>query len=372
LAAVRQASAEFTAAIILGDEKQVMAFLQRGPEFLNVRLETNDDDTPLTLAVRRGKLSLLKIMLKSKCDPNRATETDQTPLSVAIDTHQPTLLSCLLDFGSDPNPILPERDPLYQCIQTNQFEAFELLMKAGADTTERGEDGRTALMMAACLYRGDRYVSALLAANVDVDSVDEDNETALFYACESPDSIASVRLLLEAKANVNHKNEEGLSPLVLIINKASYMNTEPPLPMVKLLLWHNADQNQVCPLSDGDCSAVRLAQRRGFIGLYTTMCLYDSALSWFGRAAVLRRKQDMLTHARAMLHTGPACFQSRLGASACRAAGEVIVLECLNEVQKEYFLGAIGSMSRRPTFGKGVIELILGYMARTWEPSLWQ
>ena len=372
LAAVRQASTEFTAAIILGNEKQVMAFLKRGPDFLNIRLQTKYGDTPLTLAVRMCKLLLLKMMLESKCDPNRATETGQTPLYWAIEAEQPSLLSCLLEYGADVNVDSCTDIPLHKCIQTDNFDAFELLLKAGADVEARDDFQRPALALAAELLNGSRFVSVLLAANADVDSVDEDNETALFHACETPDNIASVRLLLEAKTNPNHQNEEGMSPLLFIIKEAADMYMEPPFAMVKLLLWHGADQNQLCTLSDGDWSAMYLAQREGFIGLYATMRLYDSALTLFAKATVLRRTQDMITHARVILHTGAACFLDRLEASACRAAGEALVLECLNKVQKEHFLGVIGSMKRPIEFGKGVTELILGYMTRTWEPSLWR
>jgi hypothetical protein len=72
-------------------------------------------------------------------------------------------------------------------------------------------------------------VKLLIAAKADVDSADDDEDTALMCAVDRP---GIVKLLIEAKADVNRANSEGYTALMMACENSSENN----VAVVKLLL----------------------------------------------------------------------------------------------------------------------------------------
>ncbi|CAE7660579.1 unnamed protein product [Symbiodinium necroappetens] len=96
-------------------------------------------------------------------------------------------------------------------------------------------------------------IDRLLNAPQDPDWRDEAGDTALIRAC-SEGHVDTVRLLLEARANINAQNKEGTSPLMGASSMGSRM-------LVTWLLAGGADVNQ--RNAEGKCASDLASERRG-------------------------------------------------------------------------------------------------------------
>jgi uncharacterized protein len=104
----------------------------------------------------------------------------------------------------------------------------------GADLSVRGGDGFTPLHLAA-FFGGVEAVAAILATGADPDA-DNDNVFKVhpIHSASAVGDRASVRLLLEAGANPNVRQEGGFTPLHTAAHNAD-------AELAKLLLEHGAD-----------------------------------------------------------------------------------------------------------------------------------
>lgn len=83
----------------------------------------------------------------------------------------------------------------------------------GKSTESPNAEGK-ALITAACQGNFEE-VKTLLQKDIPVDTMDEENRTALFYAAQRG-FIDIAELLLSQGANKNHKDKFGLTPLVFM------------------------------------------------------------------------------------------------------------------------------------------------------------
>ena len=231
--------ANFAQHIAGGDIKQAQAFLSRGGEWLNRRLHNEFGDTPLTLAVRRGNQEMVKMMLNHRCNPNGLNGEDDIPLVLAVEFKQLQVVKYLLEceFGCDPDR--NDSRALFECIQSKQFEVFELLLKAKVDINVRDNCDRTPLMHAAGLCKSSeissRFVSTLLAWGAKVNSLDEDCSTPLCYAYVAK-NWDSAKVLLNRKARISMRyGGEGL----LVLRERMLVNS-----FFKAIVEHCVDEVQ--------------------------------------------------------------------------------------------------------------------------------
>ena len=94
-----------------------------------------------------------------------------------------------------------------------QVEVIDALIKSGADLEAKDKRGRTALM-SAVQSRNTDAVKALLAGGANVDTRDEVQATALFRASGPFGNVMVVGSLLNAGAEVNVSDKNGMTPLM--------------------------------------------------------------------------------------------------------------------------------------------------------------
>jgi ankyrin repeat protein len=184
-------------------------------------------NTALELVAREGHLALVKTLVESGADVNRA-------LWFAAYRDRKEVVNFLLS-----------RKPSHEAVESALIGAAEnsgdaaLVQKfidVGADVNYQDEHGQTALMGAA--HDGSvEVVQLLLARGADVHAVNSDGETALHYATRSQrPSVEVVRALLQKGANVNARSHDGTTPLLNALG-----NRDVNRDVVLLLLAHNAD-----------------------------------------------------------------------------------------------------------------------------------
>ena len=149
-------------------------------------------------------------------NPDLVTATDPAGSTVlhhaagfgAVDT-----LTLLLDAGVDLNAQNRRRStPLFWAI--SDLAKVRLLLARGADVNVKQVEGRTPLYQAASLGNGNAVLQLLLANGADPNIAMANGRTPLMAAANRGD-VEAMRLLIEAKAQVDAQNGRGETALML-------------------------------------------------------------------------------------------------------------------------------------------------------------
>jgi len=187
----------------------------------------------------KGDVNMVKKLLDENISPNVVSGSAGEPLSAAVykdprsdatDEDRMAIIKILLDHGADVNgrPADWLTTPLMDSVQSD-FHAdssvpnvVNLLLARGANTNLQAK-GKTALMYAVShhVYNRDEatmwsnVVKILLDAKADVNLSDDDGNTALMYAInDSGNPREFLPLLVNVGADINAANTKGETPLI--------------------------------------------------------------------------------------------------------------------------------------------------------------
>ena len=100
------------------------------------------DETPLSLAVKRGSAEMVQMLLDAGADPNSVTQNEfrlyETPLSLAVKAQANDIVRILVDAGADvdmktQNGFRHDETPLTLAVKAQATELVRILVNAGAD-----------------------------------------------------------------------------------------------------------------------------------------------------------------------------------------------------------------------------------------------
>lgn len=215
------------------------AWIDQGAEFRNDVAEeapaaaVDPALAALITAVRSGTRSAIEPLIAGNRDlVNAKDAAGSTPLHHAAAFGAIGTLTVLLDAGAD--PAAKNRGgstPLHWAIHDEA--KVRLLLGRGAAVNVRQADGRSPLYQAASLGDGNAIVRLLLANGADPNLALANGRTPLMAAAGRGD-VEALRLLIEAKANVDARNGAGETALILAAG-----NGNPQA--VSLLLARGAD-----------------------------------------------------------------------------------------------------------------------------------
>jgi len=178
--------------------------------------------------IRQGDAARLRALLAA--DPslvNARNERGHSPVLIAQYHHKRELVAVLLDAG-------PELDIFDAASVGRGARVAELLDRDPSLLNGYSGDGFFPLGLAAFFGHPDT-VRLLLARGADVTAVARNPmRVQALHAAVAGKSVEAVRLLLEAGAPVNTKQQEGWTPLHAAVHNRS-------IEMVRLLLAHGAD-----------------------------------------------------------------------------------------------------------------------------------
>jgi len=238
-----------------GHEELVTLLLSRGAD-----IEHRDKKgfTPLILAATAGHDKVVEILLNHGADIEAQSErTKDTPLSLACSGGRYEVVEILLSRGANKeHRNVSDYTPLSLAASGGYTNIIKLLLAHGAEINSRtgSKLGISPLMLAA-MNGHTAAVKLLLDMGSDINAQIETNRnTALTLACfQGRHEVVS--LLLDRKANVEHRAKTGLTPLM---EAASGGYTE----VGRVLLDKGADVN-AAPVPSSRDTALTIAADKG-------------------------------------------------------------------------------------------------------------
>jgi len=169
---------------------------------VKVNLENLSGETPLHMAAARGSVDIIKILLEKDADINAQNRDGMTPLIYAI-------RSC-------------------------QLATAKFLISFGADKYARTKTSLTAIDF----LKAENLTELLPYFEENLPKVDIKGNTPLHHAVYQ-NGLAMIRNMLATdKTSINIRNNQGLTPLLIAINKLNYGISD-------LLLQFGADPNVI-------------------------------------------------------------------------------------------------------------------------------
>ena len=151
-------------------------------------------------------------------------------------------------------PADPKATRLMTLLREGDRAAFRTMLKEEPRAVKlQGPGGSTPLMFAA-LYGDAESVRLLLEAGADPNTRNEAGATALMWAVNDLDK---TRLLIRSGADVNARSDDGRTPLLIA---ATWPGS---FAVIKLLLDHKANPSQVVNTYKGPMTPLRLAAEAG-------------------------------------------------------------------------------------------------------------
>lgn len=213
-------------AVDKGDPSGIEAARRAGANLdaLDTRKAT-DGRTALILAAERGRLDLVRALLKLGADPAVKARTsphnmqamvdnisqERTALHAAAAAGHDKVVTALIDAGA----AIEAKDergetPLFLAAANDCRAAVRVLIQRGAQVNLKGDDNMTPLLYAAARGHSETGL-ALLAAGADPLAASKERETALHWAVGSK-AAPLIRELIERGADPLAKNQYGATP----------------------------------------------------------------------------------------------------------------------------------------------------------------
>ena len=205
----------------------------------DVNALTNGGRSAMHAAASDGWMEGVQLLLAEGASPDVRDDRGRSPLSCAAYSGQEDVAQILLTRGAqhdifsavclddlsevlsllEANPQLTEArgqysgTPLWWAARLGRHEVVLLLLKNGADPNTVNRNGGTPLIQAAqgWHYGHVKVTRTLLSHGANVNSKDEDERTALHWACAN-NNTETVRELLRAGAHTRAEDDRGRTP----------------------------------------------------------------------------------------------------------------------------------------------------------------
>ncbi|EYC20517.1 hypothetical protein Y032_0021g252 [Ancylostoma ceylanicum] len=188
----------------------------------DLNMQDDDEETAIFIAVRRGRLALVKKLLDMGADPTIMNRNDSTCLHEAAANCNLRMAEELLKHNSVVKEIdvcdNNDRTPLMRCAanDTVDHQVAALLIRMGADPSYPGDksalsyNGRTALHYAAQVNNV-QMIEFLISKDANKDAQDLEDRTPIFLAA-SHGHVEAVQALVKAGASLEITDQKDRTP----------------------------------------------------------------------------------------------------------------------------------------------------------------
>ncbi|XP_028833214.1 ankyrin repeat and SOCS box protein 10 isoform X3 [Denticeps clupeoides] len=206
--------------------------------------------TPLHITASRGFTECLRHLLLRGANVNLAPG-GTTALHEACEECQAESVRLLLSYGANANAADEDGHmPLHLCTNVDSLECAKYLLQFGADVNGRSLDEDDAPLHVAARHGLLEHVSLYLRYGANLEHRNDEGATPLNAACSQPQEPPSLaryhqvcHLLVSAGANVKTSDADNQTPLHMACKS---VNPD----VVELLLQHGASVNDMCYSGD--------------------------------------------------------------------------------------------------------------------------
>jgi ankyrin repeat protein len=205
----------------------------------DVNVADSNGITPLIVAIYNKNREAIELLIKAGANVNYISKEDYTTLTYATD---PMILKLLITAGANVNAQDKDKHtPLMLASREGNCEMIQLLLESGAIVNAQDSAGFTPLMYAISHKHNDKRsetVKLLLQAGADVNVKNVFGHTPLTSAIASGYT-EIIRLLITVHTNIDLVNTQDKEGVTILMQAASIGDSE----KVKLLLDAGADPN---------------------------------------------------------------------------------------------------------------------------------
>ncbi len=323
-------------ALSQGSYETVKLLLEYGA---NVNRLTTQGGTLLLVACEKQDEKLMQLLLDAGADIDQQNKLGGTPLIGACEKKNKELVTLLLERGANIEKSNKfGGNPLLAAVEVNSLDIVQLLLNKGACPNVQNFAGGTPLMGAA--ERGSYdIVKLLVEKGAKLDIVSKEGCTALLFACMNQ-RLDVARYLIEKGASINIQNKIGNTALILACDNRTLgssltvESTKKQEELVKLLL--QAGANVQLKNQDG-FDAIDLAGKVSAIGVKKILTQHMKKLQRKGpklkkELAEVRQILDVGSLARKeMQELEECCKKANLD-----GGGEALFEERIKEFEERY------------------------------------
>ncbi|MDT8397529.1 MAG: ankyrin repeat domain-containing protein [Pseudomonadales bacterium] len=205
---------------------------------------------PLHLAIENRNLAMVRLLLSAGADPRLPDRTGENSLFLAARSGSADIVKAVLDYGADPDEKEPNfnQTPLMMAIRAEAPGVVRLLLDTDVDVNAQTLSGEVPRMRLPSENAGSKGVG------INRGGIPDHGErapvggakTALLYATRQGD-LALTRMLVEAGANLEQADANGVTPLINAIVNASVVSRGGPptghIATARYLIAQGADVN---------------------------------------------------------------------------------------------------------------------------------
>ncbi len=186
---------------------------------------------PLIYCIIHKKIDIALFLIQHGADVNICTSEGESALHVSTKLQYTQMTKLLLEYKADMN-FTPD-ESCFESAKKGNLLNLSLTCNSNKSLVFSTNDGYNLLHFATYARDIDTIVY-LLNKTVNIDSVDNNNNTALNIAAKLKNSIKIVELLIKRGASLEHKNSQLQTPLNIALQ---YANTD----VAKLLIHSGAN-----------------------------------------------------------------------------------------------------------------------------------
>ncbi|MBR5894744.1 MAG: ankyrin repeat domain-containing protein [Akkermansia sp.] len=212
-------------AAMAGSARCLRSLIEAGAELHS----KNSPTSTLYTATLHGHLECVLLLLDKGLSPNETDERGRSLMQVAIEKNQPKIMMALIQKGADIEPSL-----LHAAAQSGNASCLKIIIDSGVRVDTLNEENETALAIAA-EHGQAACITMLLKSGAFVNAKNKSGRTALHIAARHGHTDA-VSALLKGYANINARDVANNTPL-------NYAQQHGHKECVKLLLNEEKSRN---------------------------------------------------------------------------------------------------------------------------------
>ncbi|TFD93999.1 hypothetical protein E3T61_03095 [Cryobacterium lactosi] len=221
---------EWAVATVLGRSDLHVGDLSSVPAAYWEKAELVNGKTPLMFWANNGFADAVESLLDAGADVRTVDDDGDDAQSYAISRQHLEVLESLLEHGANPNArssLLGQPSfVLHVAAAIGWSAGVKTLLAHGAAVNGRGSGGITPIMLASGAGE-DECVTLLLSSGADLSALDDDGDSALFYA-ESRERTSTLELLRRSRAGSRHASSGSSTPAQDGTETAAERKVTPP------------------------------------------------------------------------------------------------------------------------------------------------